>query len=143
MRDELSVKIDDLNARARGIIYATLIARGKPIPKFLERAYDVNWFAARRYQARPYPGCVTLFRAASAEGNVDERYGYELGWKPLAGAGVEVHEIPGTHRDIMREPNVRLLARTVTACLNRCYERRTNEADFGGVDSTPLSVGPS
>lgn len=148
IRDQISVKIDDVIARARGIIYATLTAWGRPIPKFLERAYDVNLFAARRYQARPYPGRITLFRASSAQDSVDERYGYELGWKPLAGAGVEVHEIPGTHRDIMREPNVGLLARHVTACLALCYVRQPSQVPPGNsylstVQGSVLSERPT
>ncbi|MHB8384300.1 MAG: thioesterase domain-containing protein [Candidatus Binataceae bacterium] len=122
IREEASRRGGDLTARVRARIYARLTAWGRPIPKFLERAYAVNWFASHRYRARRYPGNVTLFRASSEEGAVDER-GYKLGWKPFAGGSVEIHEIPGTHFDIIREPNVQLLARELTACLNRLYEQ--------------------
>jgi len=122
IRYEASVRVGNLTARVRALIYATLTAGGRPIPKVLEHAYAVNWFAASRYQARFYPGCVTLFRAASG------RYGDELGWKPLAGGGLEVHEILGTHSDILREPNVQLLARKVTACLTLRYGPRPSQA---------------
>jgi amino acid adenylation domain-containing protein len=149
IRDEASEKIGNLTARIRARIYARLSALGRPIPKVLEHPYAVNWFAASRYQPHFYPGCVTLFRAASGEGAVDEQYGHDLGWKPLAGGGVEVHEIPGTHHGIIREPNVQLLARKLTACLNLRYGRRSSEERFplngrasAGLESVPrLSLG--
>ncbi len=125
VRDELASKMRDWIARVRMIIYATLTTVGRPIPKFLERAYDLNWFAARRYRALPYPGRVTLFRAT-----IDKLYGHELWWKHLAGSGVEVHEIFGTHLDIVHEPNVQLLARELTACLTLRYGRQPSQTRF-------------
>jgi amino acid adenylation domain-containing protein len=127
IREEASEKLGNLAARARARIYAILTALGRPIPKFLEDAYAVNWFAASRYKARPCPARVTLFLAASVEGASDERQGYELGWKSLAGGGVEVHEIPGKHHDIIREPNVKLLASELTTCLTLRYEPRLGQ----------------
>jgi thioesterase domain-containing protein len=122
IREEASEKLGNFAARVRARSYAILSALGRPIPKFLEDAYAVNWFAASRYKARPCPARVTLFLAASVEGASDERQGYELGWRSLAGGGVEVHEIPGTHHDIIREPNVKLLASELTTCLTLRYE---------------------
>ena len=123
IRDEGSIKAGNLAARCRSLVYAALNAGGRPIPKVIENAYAVNWFAASRYQASRYPGRVTLFRAALGEPDFGERYGYERGWKPLAGGGVEVHEIAGSHLEVMHEPNVQELAHQVTACLSVCYCR--------------------
>jgi len=37
----------------------------------------------------------------------------------LAGGGIELHDIPGGHDEILAEPNVRTLAGTVTSCLTK------------------------
>jgi aspartate racemase len=37
----------------------------------------------------------------------------------LAGGGIEVHEIPGSHLDIVKEPHVQQLAKKLSYCLNR------------------------
>ena len=101
-------------------IYATFGAFGLAVPRGLQRAQDVNWFAVSKYTARQYPGRLTLFRAEEGIGAVDDRYGEELGWGGLATLGVEVHKVPGGHLELMREPNVGILAREVSACLERC-----------------------
>jgi len=100
--EDLAERLDATIGQGRQFIYGVLSSRGYSIPMFLHRAKDVNWFAALRYEAVPYPGRVTLFRAATPLSFIDMPRDRELGWGPLAGAGVEVHEIPGTHREIMR-----------------------------------------
>ena len=54
----------------------------------------------------------------------------ELGWGPLADRGVEVREIPGTHREIMREPNVTVLARELSASLSEARVRQLSDSDL-------------
>jgi thioesterase domain-containing protein len=39
------------------------------------------------------------------------------GWQTLAPNGVEVHEIPGDHINIIKEPHVRSLAEKLSECL--------------------------
>ncbi|HEX4208950.1 MAG TPA: SDR family NAD(P)-dependent oxidoreductase, partial [Candidatus Binataceae bacterium] len=92
---------------------------GRALPQFLRSPSQVNMFAAQRYIARHYQGRITMFRAAQGIANDDPRYGESLGWQSVAEQGVEIHEVPGTHRDILREPNVRILAREISnACIN-------------------------
>ena len=43
------------------------------------------------------------------------RYGRDL--RRSAGGGVETHEIPGDHVTVLDEPNVRVLAEKLRACL--------------------------
>jgi thioesterase domain-containing protein len=105
----------ELRARGLRTIYTILCARGRPIPPFLRRASDMNWFAARNYQPRFYPGRVTLFQAAASARLPQATNGL---WARLAGRGVEVVGIPGTHEDILRlHPNAKLLAEAITDCL--------------------------
>jgi len=134
LREDLGERLDATIGQGRQFIYGILAARGRAIPKFLHRAKDVNWFAARRYQALLYPGRITLFRAITPLNYLDMPTDRELGWGPLAEDGVEVREIPGTHREIMREPNVEVLAREVSASLAAVVERQR--------DSRPVPSAP-
>jgi amino acid adenylation domain-containing protein len=43
----------------------------------------------------------------------------QLGWGARALGGVEVHEVPGEHETIFREPHVQVLAEELGACLSR------------------------
>ena len=103
-------------------IYSTCGAFGLAVPRMVQRPQDVNWYALARYAVREYPGRITLFRATEGIGAVDERYGEELGWNGIAKLGTEVHEIPGSHLELMREPNVRIVAQKLGACLDRIHE---------------------
>jgi surfactin family lipopeptide synthetase C len=73
--------------------------------------YKTNIFAMDKYARRPYPGPLTLFRT----GNGPDP---SKGWSDLAGQGVKVIPIPGSHRQILSEPNVETLARLLDDCLS-------------------------
>jgi thioesterase domain-containing protein len=105
-----------LMARSLRTIYTVLSARGKHIPRFLRRAYDINWFAAANYIPQFYPERVTLFRASAPSSSA--RATTEL-WARLAGQGVELIWIPGGHEDILSEPHVISLANAITKCLGK------------------------
>jgi acyl transferase domain-containing protein/thioesterase domain-containing protein/aryl carrier-like protein len=122
LREDVAERVDAIIGQGRQFIYGLLKARGLSVPKFLHRAKDVNWFAALRYEALPYSGRITMFRATTPLSFIDMPTDRELGWGPLAEAGVEVHEISGTHRDIMQEPNVGNVAREVSRCLAAANE---------------------
>jgi thioesterase domain-containing protein len=130
LREDLAERLDALIGYCRQFLYGVLRARGRSIPKFLHRAKDVNWFAALRYEALPYRGRITLFRATTPLSFVDMPRDRELGWGSLAQGGVEVHEIPGTHREIMREPSVAIVAREVSGCLAAARERLLGNSDL-------------
>jgi thioesterase domain-containing protein len=56
-----------------------------------------------------------------------------FGWRELLVGRSEVHEIPGIHEEIFREPNVRVLAEKLSACLQNArrpeapaYDAMTN-----------------
>ena len=138
LKEDLAERLDAIIGQGRQFIYGVLRAGGFSIPKFLHRAKDVNWFAALRYVALPYNGCITLFRATIPLRFIDMPTDRELGWGPLAEGGVEVHEIPGTHREIMREPNVSILAHEVSKCL--AAARKQQGSDSNSVLSEETTV---
>jgi thioesterase domain-containing protein/acyl carrier protein len=77
--------------------------------------------ALKKYDAKPFPGKVTLLRATQQpKGIYEDR---TCGWSAYALGGVEVHDVPGHHGAIVREPRVRILAEKLNLCLAEAYGR--------------------
>jgi thioesterase domain-containing protein len=105
---------EQLRARALRTIYTILRARRTPIPRFLQSSFHINWFAAVNYVPRSYPGSITLFPACDSTNGPAATNDF---WARLAGGGMELHYIPGSHEDVLSEPNVITLAKALTNCL--------------------------
>jgi thioesterase domain-containing protein len=71
--------------------------------------------ASATYQPEAYPGKIILFHALY---DSNFRPSTEAGWQQLAMDGLEVHEIPGDHFSILKEPHVGQLAQTLTAAID-------------------------
>jgi thioesterase domain-containing protein len=69
--------------------------------------------AAHQYRARPYRGALTLLATATQRADNDPA----APWRGLAGEGVEVHAIPGSHESMLLEPHVQELAGILSRCL--------------------------
>lgn len=94
-----------------GIISSIAFSLGRPVPSFMREFYIdkyIPWLNGRaelRYKPRKYPGVITFFQAA-AEHERDPRNF----WGKLTSEGIEIEMVPATHRDILVEPNVGVLA---------------------------------
>jgi thioesterase domain-containing protein len=82
--------------------------------------------ATLAYRPGPYAGRVSLFVASTpSEGEGFHRGGgpgrldLRQSWAKLAAGGLDVLEAPGTHHEIAREPNVRVLAALLRDCIER------------------------
>jgi amino acid adenylation domain-containing protein len=97
-------------------VYEAYENLGRPLPRALRDVTEFNSLAVREYVPQVYDGRVTLFWASG-----DLRSSNDLveGWRALAGGGIEVHEIPGSHLDIVREPHVQELAKKLSGCLGQ------------------------
>lgn len=115
--DRLAVLRSRARRRISQVIFNFYKAIQQPIPQAYGTIEDVNWFAATSYAAQPYAGRVTLLRTPPA--HQVPGHDYLLGWGGLALEGVEVHDVPGDHEDMMKEPNVRVLAEKLTQCMER------------------------
>ena len=82
--------------------------------------------AALDYAVKDCPvESVTLFRASrQPPGIVPDP---TLGWNSLLNGQLEVHEIPAHHQNILKEPAVGLLAKALTACLDRARVKSTDK----------------
>jgi aspartate racemase len=103
-----------IKSRIWRTIYRSYQSLGQEVPRALRDVEEFNWLAAREYTPHFYDGQITLFWASQ-----DLRAKFDLveGWQTLALGGTEVHEVPGTHLDMIKEPHVGELARKLDACL--------------------------
>ena len=85
-----------------------------PLPIALRSCYILNIYqqARRNYISEAYRGQLVIFKAA--EESRDLR-----GWEKLASGGLEIHEVPGDHLNVLREPHVQVWAAQLRACLQR------------------------
>ncbi len=96
-------------------------ARGAYLPPPLSDDSDYSAVRAameraiRAYRPKPYPGFVTLFRATDR--SLTGTYGRTLGWRRLARGGIRVIDIHADHKSMLRGEAVRMLAQTLSACL--------------------------
>jgi aspartate racemase len=105
-------------------VYSSFEDLGRPLPRALQDIKELNSLAVREYVPQVYDGHVTLFWASTdLRASVD----FVEGWRALAGGGIEVHEIPGSHLDIVKEPHVQELAKKFSACLERAQALQNPE----------------
>ena len=95
-------------------VYRSCVKLGVALPRSLRSVEQFNWLAAHQFVPKVYDGPVTLFWASS-----DLRAKFDMieGWKKLAPDELEIHEIPGTHLDIIKAPHVEEVAKKLSACL--------------------------
>jgi amino acid adenylation domain-containing protein len=104
-------------------IYQSYQNLGRDLPTALRDVEEFNWLAAWKYRPKVYDGRVTLFWASK-----DLRAKFDLieGWQTLAREGMELHEIPGTHLDMIKEPHVGELAKVLNDCLLKAQLQNPN-----------------
>jgi thioesterase domain-containing protein/acyl carrier protein len=82
--------------------------------KRLLQVFQANVKADSRYRPQRYPGQVILFKTADQDST--------LGWGDIAAEGVELHQIPGHHMNVLRPPQVQVLAEKLSASLSQSDE---------------------
>ncbi|HAX75864.1 MAG TPA: hypothetical protein DCY88_08510 [Cyanobacteria bacterium UBA11372] len=80
---------------------------------------EANKQAARKYVLQVYPGRVTVFRAIHQPAPEGWDIDPQMGWGELAGGGLDIHDVPGNHDSMFREPHARVLAEKLRACIDR------------------------
>jgi amino acid adenylation domain-containing protein len=93
------------------------------VPKELGASLEQLFASHTAYKPRVYSGKVALFRARTRP--LFRLWEPDLGWSKFAKGGVEIHTVRGSHSNILREPNVRLLAAAVRQSLDAA-ERATS-----------------
>lgn len=75
--------------------------------------------ALERYQPKPYPGRVALFRADTKS---DEALS---GWRDVITGSVELHDVAGNHMGMFFDPYVNHWASRLAACMDKAGELAT------------------
>ena len=86
---------------------------GRPLPPVLKNIEEINFTAVKDYVPRTYSGSVTLFLA----NDLTADYDLHDGWRELVEGGIDTHEIPGNHINIIKGAHVRALAEKLSKCL--------------------------
>ena len=120
-RIKLPLKVQSIK-----VVYRFCQMIGRPVPQTFQDRGWVKKEAVRSgsgYRRSEYPFPLTLFRAMDR--NVPDKYPRpDMGWNEVVLGGVEVHEAPGGHRNILREPNIEATARELKDCLSRAQGAR-------------------
>jgi thioesterase domain-containing protein/acyl carrier protein len=95
------------------------------IPEHLMLIMRSNRAALRKYIPQGYHGEISLFKSGS------HGRGVCYGWSELTDGGVETFEVPGTHRGIMQEPSVAILAKQIAACIEKTLVNKSEGANDG------------
>ena len=91
----------------------TFLRLGKLVPAKLRTFYITDTYdhAVPMYHPRTYPGRITVFKAERAWGPTD------LGWRDLAGGGIDSEIVPGDHYTMIQEPQIEQLSRKLARAL--------------------------
>jgi acyl transferase domain-containing protein/thioesterase domain-containing protein/acyl carrier protein len=96
---------------------------GTDMPASLRDVKEANWIAADYYLPEAYEGTIVLFRCLNRL-DTDPPDSSHI-WRRLARGGVTVHEVPGDHNSMLREPGVAILAEQILAHLPKAAETKT------------------
>jgi len=119
-----SYAIDRSHARLRRFGRSFTLSRRRiptdPQPSPTKETNAYSWTeVSHRYVPSAYEGRVDLFAADKPDwigSNFDDQ---TMGWGPLVKGEVELHQIPGAHLEIIRQPLVNDLAVEIRKCLNQ------------------------
>jgi amino acid adenylation domain-containing protein len=121
LRERVSINAIRVNKSIRRFSYRyRMTARGASPEGMARNLMAAHQHALWSYVPKPYYGKVDLFRAL----NQKEIWHHDLllGWDGLAVGGIQVHNIPGDHTSLVREPDVYILAERLSECLSKARQ---------------------
>ena len=85
--------------------------------------------------APAYQGRVALFRAAKQPPAKNPEP--TIGWAKFLSGRLEIHQVPGDHSNLVKDPNVQVLAEKLRACIDealdsqipRCHKLSNNSTE--------------
>jgi acyl transferase domain-containing protein/thioesterase domain-containing protein/2-polyprenyl-3-methyl-5-hydroxy-6-metoxy-1,4-benzoquinol methylase/acyl carrier protein len=99
-----------------------LLALRQPAMKPMFELFLLHVRQTLAYRPEAYPHGVTVFQATSLGHKYDADP--SMGWRVLAAGGVESHKIPGEHLELLRPPNVQVLAAKLNESIDRGMRKR-------------------
>ncbi len=102
------------------IFFSAIVRVGLTVP--LKRRKDHSLWTYRRlikrYTPKQYVGKAVLIRSSDGT-HAPEHY-----WRKYISEPIEVHEVPGGHLDLFKEPNVHIFAEKLKMCLKQAQTNR-------------------
>jgi thioesterase domain-containing protein len=111
----LTLGLVRVETAADPLLVRTRPSRRPSRARVLEALTEAHARALEAYVPRPYAGRVVVIRASQQPWGIIPDPA--MGWSGLIQDGLEMYEIPGQHKNILKEPRVRLLAERLSACL--------------------------
>ena len=108
------------------VYWALRYGKNQNQPGFFGYAYKIdncNHYALKRYQFKPLNITVEVFKAETRTFYVDDKE--NMGWKPYALKGVNIHDLPGEHNTIFKAPNDKIFADVLQKCLDKAASNDT------------------
>ena len=141
VRVRVEDRVRDVVSRGKSI--AMTVARNvyflteRPLPISLQGHYvsEVDGRAVRRYKPQAYPGRLVHVKAKESD------YDAQLVAKLTAG-GLEAHEVPCSHSDLINESHIHLWAEKLKSCLSEAQARAMNRHDLKLISNTETSITP-
>lgn len=115
-----------LNGAVYPVLLRAYLAAKWPLPNALRYYYHstVHWRVFAGYKFKPFPGKITLIRAADRGLEVlGRREDATLGWGSLALGGVEMIESPTGHFDMLYDPYAKTFAEQLKRMMAEAVER--------------------
>lgn len=107
-------------------------AQEAPAPHVLDDLRASNLRAFRQYRPALYPGPVLLLRSQTRHAFFEEfQREPDEGWRPLAGGGLTVLDVPGDHGQLLGEPNVTVVARRLQEAVDAALRETPQPASAG------------
>ena len=132
---------DTAYSAAGKVFYRLFHKLGWSLPQGMSTLEKINLLAMSQYHPAVYPGRLTIFRSVTRDAALGEDE--LLGWGGLVSGGIEVLDVTGRHLEMLVEPNVRVLAEKLRACLNQLQipSRQDHPADVpeNSLQPTPMS----
>src|SRR5207248_6298570 len=122
-----------LSTALRRIAGTTVRAFGhwalRPIRPPTPDSWEARYWPGRGFKPEQFRGTIIVFRVARQRVYRIRRR--DLGWTAWATEGVEVHDVPGDHRTMLREPNVQEVSAILGRYLYTVQDRLRRETGDG------------
>jgi amino acid adenylation domain-containing protein len=122
VRASVTYALDTLMKRSRK--QAGPARQGRPLSAYSAKVRAANREAWQHYKTIRYPGRITFFlTSVTKSGILRPNNTRHLDWAKVAGGGIDVIRVPGTHGTMLNARHVDVLARQLSARLQQAYLR--------------------